>query len=246
MFYLRQALAPQGLTVVLLSEKVALMCKRTLLNIALTEGLAAHSRISSLVTLRISSQYRNALVILSQVAFSMSAQTAPLTLEACAASTSPLICIAFLDRAVQMAKYANTDSEAWAKVADLGNEELAAPYQMLADHSVLHIYSGKITTLSPYSRPTKRLKNRVEAEEDSWRAYVKVIRAINADGRIAFDTFPCLMTCEGHRRGFEWATENRVISEAGCRGESRSFDEGCLVAVRRRVQARLEDPDETK
>lgn len=46
-----------------------------------------------------------------------------------------------------------------------------------------------------------------------------------------FRGFRCSGDCSGHRAGYEWASRRGTSSISNCRGNSRSFVEGCMAYV---------------
>ena len=45
----------------------------------------------------------------------------------------------------------------------------------------------------------------------------------------------CSRDCSGHMAGYDWAEERGISKEEGCRGNSQSFIDGCLLYVAERL-----------
>jgi hypothetical protein len=66
-----------------------------------------------------------------------------------------------------------------------------------------------------------------ERASGAWARYELV-----SEGAALDDVFRCTADCSGHRAGYLWAHENKAVRPEECRNHSRSFEEGCLVAIR--------------
>ena len=42
-----------------------------------------------------------------------------------------------------------------------------------------------------------------------------------------FHGYPCTEGCSGHEAGYKWAEENDITDPDDCKGDSKSFIEGC-------------------
>lgn len=50
-----------------------------------------------------------------------------------------------------------------------------------------------------------------------------------------FHGYVCSQDCSGHKAGYSWAARKQIKNESQCRGNSRSFVEGCKIFVREKT-----------
>ena len=56
-----------------------------------------------------------------------------------------------------------------------------------------------------------------------------------------FRGYPCTVDCSGHEAGYNWAERTGIDSSFDCRGNSKSFNEGCEAYVEEQEQNREEE-----
>lgn len=55
-----------------------------------------------------------------------------------------------------------------------------------------------------------------------------------------FKGYHCTQDCSGHKAGYEWAKKKEIDDKSDCKGNNRSFREGCYAWVDEQERRRRE------